>query len=143
MVKRELPEIIDDELLEKLYGFCYARTNDSYEAEDLCSDIVYALIKAAGSGRAIEDPYPFIWKVARNKYADFSEKRARHSEMQYEGDPEEAMAGIAAAENDNDDEDSDKLNLTGFIFCCQFAKVRHLIKAGSAKCSPDINEVNF
>ena len=52
MVKRELLETINDELLEKLYGFCYARTNDSYEAEDLCSDIVLAIIKAAGSGRA-------------------------------------------------------------------------------------------
>ena len=38
MVKRELLETINDELLEKLYGFCYAGTNDSYEAEDLCSD---------------------------------------------------------------------------------------------------------
>ena len=111
MVKRELLETIDDELLEKLYGFCYARTNDSYEAEDLCSDIIFALVKAAGNGREIENPYPFIWKVARNKYADFSEKRSRYSEMLYEGDPEEAIAGIAADEADNNDEDSDKLNL--------------------------------
>ena len=39
MVKRDLLKTIDDGLLDKLYGFCYARTNDSYEAEELCSDI--------------------------------------------------------------------------------------------------------
>ena len=40
MEKKDLLNFIDDGLLEKLYGFCYARTNDSYEAEALCSDIV-------------------------------------------------------------------------------------------------------
>ena len=38
MKKQELLQKIDNELVEKLYGFCYARTNDSYEAQDLCSD---------------------------------------------------------------------------------------------------------
>ena len=33
MKKRDLLQIFDDELLDKLFGFCYARTNDSYEAE--------------------------------------------------------------------------------------------------------------
>lgn len=44
MKKRDLLQIFDDELLDKLFGFCYVRTNDSYEAEALCSDIVYALV---------------------------------------------------------------------------------------------------
>ena len=50
MKKRDLQQIFDDELLDKLFGFCYVRTNDSYEAEALCSDIVYALVKAAQGG---------------------------------------------------------------------------------------------
>ena len=31
-------------MVEKLYSFCYARTNDSYEAQDICSDIIFALV---------------------------------------------------------------------------------------------------
>ncbi len=49
MNKQELLKMIDRELLEKLYGFCYARTSDSYEAQELCSDIVFTLIKASGT----------------------------------------------------------------------------------------------
>ena len=69
MKKRDLLNFFDDDLLDKLFGFCYARTNDSYEAEELCSDIIYALVKAAHSDGEIESVYPFIWRVARNVYA--------------------------------------------------------------------------
>ena len=71
MKKRDLLNFFDDDLLGKLFGFCYARTNDSCEAEALCSDIVYALVKAAHSDGEIESIYPFIWRVARNVYAEF------------------------------------------------------------------------
>lgn len=37
-MKQELLKIIDQELLEKLFGFCYARTRDSQEAQELCSE---------------------------------------------------------------------------------------------------------
>ena len=101
MVKRDLLKTIDDRLLDKLYGFCYARTNDSYEAEELCSDIVYALLKAADTDGEIGNVYPFIWKVARNVYADYSQKRSKHSAVFYEGDPEKAMQDTEAAEEDD------------------------------------------
>ena len=38
MEKQHLPELLDDALLEKLYGFCYARTHDSLRAQELCSE---------------------------------------------------------------------------------------------------------
>lgn len=47
MKKQELLKYFDDDLLDKLFGFCYARTNDSYKAQELCSDIVFSLVKAA------------------------------------------------------------------------------------------------
>lgn len=105
MKKQELLNLIDGELLEKLFSFCYARTSDSYEAQELCSDIVFALVKAAKTDGDINDPAPFIWRVARNVYADFSENRKRRSEMFYEGDPNGVLPFIAAPEeNDNNDE---------------------------------------
>lgn len=59
MKKQDLLKYFDDYLLDKLFGFCYARTNDSYEAEELCSDIIYALVKATHSDGEIESVYPF------------------------------------------------------------------------------------
>ena len=47
MKKSELLKIMNQELLDKLFGFCYARTADSHEAEELCSDIIFALVKSA------------------------------------------------------------------------------------------------
>ena len=70
MKKQDLLRYFNDDLLDKLFSFSYARTNDSYEAEELCSDIVFALLKASQSEGEIENPYPFIWRVARNVYAN-------------------------------------------------------------------------
>lgn len=95
MRKHELLNYLDDTLTEKLFGFCYARTNDSYEAQDLCSDIIFALIKAAGSDGAIEHVYPFIWRTAQNVYADFSRKRRQHADLFCEGDPVDLLSGAA------------------------------------------------
>ncbi len=102
MKKQDLLNYIDETLLDKLFGFCYARTNDSHEAEELCSDIVYALVKASKNDGEIENIYPFIWKVARNVYADFSNNRKKHAEKVYEGDFEEILLGIAEEDASDD-----------------------------------------
>ncbi len=98
MKKSELLKIMNQELLDKLFGFCYARTADSHEAEELCSDIVFALVKATQKEGEIEEIYPFIWQVARNVYADFSEKKRQQSERTYEGNPEEEFLLMKAPE---------------------------------------------
>lgn len=94
MKKKELLDYFGDGLLDSLYGFCYARVNDSYEAQELCSDIVLELVKAANTDGEIQSAYPFIWRVARNVYADFSAARRRGADMMYSGDPNEALALI-------------------------------------------------
>ena len=102
MKKQDLLKYFDDILLDKLFGFCYARTNDSYEAEELCSDIIYSLVKAAHSDGEIESVYPFIWRVARNVYADFSNNRKKRTEVIYEGDSEEILLSVAEEDTSND-----------------------------------------
>ncbi|MBR5314625.1 MAG: sigma-70 family RNA polymerase sigma factor [Clostridia bacterium] len=102
MKKQDLLKYFDDDLLDKLFGFCYARTNDSYEAEELCSDIIYALVKVANSDGEIESVYPFVWRVARNVYADFSNNRRKRAETIYEGDSEEILLGVAKEDTSDD-----------------------------------------
>ena len=104
MKKKELLKIMDDVLLEKLFGFCYARTSDSYEAQELCSDIVFALVKTANTAGDITDVYPFIWRTARNVYADFCKRRNKNAAIFYQDDPSDVLSS-ALAEEDNDDEE--------------------------------------
>lgn len=102
MKKQELLKYFDDELMEKLFSFCYVRTNDSYEAQELCSDIIFALVKAANTGGEIMDLYSFVWRVAKNVYADFSKRKRKHTDTFYEGDPEEILSFIADEDKSDD-----------------------------------------
>lgn len=105
MKKQEILNYFDDELMDKLFGFCYARVNDSYEAQELCSDIIYALVKAARSEGEITNLYPFIWKVARNVYVDFLNNKKRHSAVLCEYGIDEIYSLIS----DNEEDESRKL----------------------------------
>mgnify|MGYP004501582991 FL=1 len=77
MHTKELLEQLNQELLDKLYGFSYARCQNQHEAEDLCSEIMVQLVKSIQRGIQVEKFEPFCWKVARNVYADFCEKRKK------------------------------------------------------------------
>lgn len=103
MKKQELLKLIDNELLEKLYGFCYARTGDSGQGQELCSDILFALVKTANTEGEIAQPYPFIWRVARNVYADFSSRRRQSASVLCQGDPEDILSLLPAPEAEEDD----------------------------------------
>lgn len=105
MKKQELLKQFDDDLLDKLFGFCYARTNDSYEAQELCSDIIFALIKAAHTEGEITNLYPFIWRIARNVYADFSNKKRKYAETVYDGDADEILNFIPDEVIEDDSEE--------------------------------------
>ena len=65
----------DKEFLDKIYQFSYRRCNTSYEAEDLCSEIILAVISAVHNQESIGNLYAFVWTIARRVYADYSEKR--------------------------------------------------------------------
>ena len=73
MNRQHLLNCIDKTMLDNLYGFCYRRTSDHYEADELCSDILLAVAAASARGGEISDPTAFLWKIAHTVYADFSE----------------------------------------------------------------------
>ena len=105
MKKQELLKQFDDDLLDKLFGFCYARTNDSYEAQELCSDIIFALVKAAHTDGEITNIYSFIWRVARIVYADFSSNRRQYADTFYDGDADEILQFITDKEQEDDSDE--------------------------------------
>lgn len=65
----------DREFLDKIYQFSYHRCNTSFEAEDLCSDIILAVISAIQKQEQIDNFYAFVWTIARRVYADYSRRR--------------------------------------------------------------------
>ncbi len=78
METNEMLNIIGEkEFLDKLYGFAYTKSGSSAEAEELCSDIVLAVLTAVKKHAHIENFYAFVWTVARRIYADFCERRSR------------------------------------------------------------------
>lgn len=102
MKKQELRNLLDASLLDRLFGFCYARTSDSYEAQELCSDIIFELVKTSGREGDIQDANAFIWRTARNVYADFCDRRKKRDAVSYPGDPSDVLSQLAAEEADED-----------------------------------------
>ncbi|MCL2517997.1 MAG: RNA polymerase sigma factor [Oscillospiraceae bacterium] len=81
---QEVLKLLEDkDFLDSLYGFAYKRTNNSYEAEDLCSDIILRVLSSAQKNSDIKNHHAFVWTIARRVYADFSEKRKRSSMVLY------------------------------------------------------------
>ena len=100
MKTNEILKLIGDKaFLDKIYQFSYRRCNTSYEAEDLCSDIILTVISAVHKQEQIENFYAFVWIVARRVCADYCEKRnsVRQTISMENGD-----YAIAAKENEID-----------------------------------------
>lgn len=53
-ISETLKLLNDKDFLDKIYHFSYHRCNSSFEAEDLCSDIVLAVISAIHKQEFIE-----------------------------------------------------------------------------------------
>lgn len=74
-----LKQMNNQEFLDKIYHFSYHRCNSSHEAEDLCSEIILAVISSVQKQNRIENFYAFMWTIARRVYADYCEKRQKES----------------------------------------------------------------
>lgn len=105
MKRQHLPTLLDADMLERLYGYCYARTSDHFEADALCSDICYAVLRTAHKNEDsdIAAPEAFLWRIARNVYADYSENRAKNREIASLYDPDVIPEDIPDEDTDAHD----------------------------------------
>ena len=67
--------IADGDFLDKIYGFSYRRCDTTFDAEDLCSEIIVKVISAVNKQNDVGNFYAFVWTIARRVYADFCDKR--------------------------------------------------------------------
>jgi len=63
---------------EKLFYFCLKKTGDSYEAEDLASDIALNIITALEKGTVPMNFSAWIWQIARNRYSIWAKNKRKN-----------------------------------------------------------------
>lgn len=90
----------DKEFIDKIFGYAYRRCNTSYEAEDLASDIILAVIGAIGRQADIDKFHAFVWTVAHRVYADHCDKKNKTPII---SSYENTDFSISCPENDIDD----------------------------------------
>ena len=65
---------------EKIFYFCLKKTGNHYAAEDLASDILLNVILALEKG-VVPVHFPaWVWRIARNRYSVWADKKHKHSQ---------------------------------------------------------------
>ena len=85
-VKDDLVHELVRNYTEKVFYFCLKKTGSDHEAEDLTSDILLNIIDALDKGIVPEHFSAWIWKIARNRYSVWADKKHRQSESIAEED---------------------------------------------------------
>lgn len=67
------------EYIGKLFYFCLKKAGNAHEAEDLASDISLNIIAELRKGTIPENFPAWVWKIARNRYSSWAEKKNRRA----------------------------------------------------------------
>ena len=95
------------ENMKSVFGFALTRLGNVKEAEELASDILYALLKSAENLKDEERFYGFLWKIAENVLADYLRKKSRSASRTGEldgtiaGEPDTVLEEIVRQEELN------------------------------------------
>ncbi len=65
------------EYLQKIYGFALSKTGDSYEAEELASDITYEVYLSLLRDGEIYNVNSYIWRISSYVFAHWAEKKRK------------------------------------------------------------------
>lgn len=67
--------------MEKLFYFSLKKTGNSYEAENLTSDIALNILIALSKGTVPKNFSPWVWQIARNRYSVWADKKHKQAEL--------------------------------------------------------------
>jgi len=77
----KLIQIFTDDYFEKLYYFCLKKVSNDNEAGDLSTDIALSIIKELRKGTTPDNFSAWIWKIAKNKYSVWADKKHKKANM--------------------------------------------------------------
>ncbi len=67
--------------LGKIFYYCLKNTGDENEAEELSSDITISVLQGLSRGAIPKCFSAWVWKIARNRYAGWAERKHRRHEL--------------------------------------------------------------
>ena len=85
MTTQKAGELISENM-RTLYLWSLHKTSDPYKAEDLCSDIILAVLKSAPNLKCDDAFFGFVWKVAANTYKHYLRKNLKHTSAELDED---------------------------------------------------------
>ena len=78
--REQLVNTLVKDHIDKLFYFCLKKTGNSFEAEDLTSDILLNILSSLEKGLLPISFSTWVWQIARNRYCVWAEKKHRHNE---------------------------------------------------------------
>jgi len=82
MTKEEMIREFTDQYTGSLFYFCLRKTGNSYEAEDLASDIALNVLTSLSRGNIPANFSAWVWQIARNRYSVWADKKHRRMDAQ-------------------------------------------------------------
>ena len=70
-----------EQYIEKIFYFCLKKTGKEQEAEDLTSDISLCVFAELSRGVIPEYFSAWVWRIAKNRYSVWADKKRRKSTM--------------------------------------------------------------
>ena len=78
MDRIKLEQLITENM-KSIFGFALTRLGNVMEAEELASDILYALVRSADDLKDADRFYGFMWRVAENTYVSYLRKKSKNA----------------------------------------------------------------
>ena len=75
--REHLTQLLETELLPKIYGFCILKMNTEEEADDLSQEICMEVLKAIQGGKSIENLNAFVWSVSNHMFCNRLRRKRR------------------------------------------------------------------
>ena len=77
MTSKRAGELVSQNM-KTIYVWSLSRVSNPADAEDLCSDIITAVIESAEKLKCDEAFYGFVWQIASNTYKNYLRRKTRH-----------------------------------------------------------------
>ena len=110
-VKEEYLNSLTQNYMDKLFYFCLKKTGNSFEAENLTSDILLNIITSLERGNEPDNFEAWVWGIARNRYSVWAKNKHNQNEVFVGSDVSDYEILDNTANTENKVIDSEDLNL--------------------------------
>ena len=81
MATKKLLNLLTENYMNKLFYFCLKKTGNSFEAENLTSDILLNIVTSLERGNKPENFEAWVWSIARNRYSVWAKNKHNKNQL--------------------------------------------------------------